>query len=196
MSISSVNPYMSMMSVYKTANENKQTSNLLDTVENTQSNATTRPGEDRVSLSDEALKRAEAERMAEEESYPRPYSPMTSQAIFDKAMANLDEKGNPIFEREKPIESILPENLKILEELKQIKPTTKSEMFDKEIDISMLMSYGDKEIFTSTEQVRERHNAYIGAAVFMNMERMAKEIPTITTMEGFAESLRSLGLKL
>ena len=166
----------------------------LDTVESTQANATTRPG-DTVSISDEAVKRAEAEKAPEEDSYPRPYSPMTSQQIFDKAMANSDENGRPRFEREKPIESILPENLKILEELRQMKTNGRSEVIDKQVDISMVMMYGDKEIFSSTEQVRARNRDFWGA-VELNMERMAKNIPTINTMEGFAESLSSFGLKL
>ncbi|HEY9018521.1 hypothetical protein [Thiomicrospira sp.] len=175
MSISSVNPYMSMLAAYKTATADaKQSNTPLDTVENTQVKATTRPG-DTVSISQEGLNQVKKEQNPEPD-YPRPYSPMTSQQIFDKGMANLDENGNPVFGREKPIESILPENLKILEELKQVKPANKHEMIDKEIDIAMLMVYGDKEVFSSTEEVRARHKAYIGASVFMNMERQTQDL--------------------
>lgn len=189
MTISSINPYMSMMTAYKTANENKQTNNLLDTADNTQSSATTRPGDDTVTISDEAVKRAEAEKAPEEESYPRPYSPMTSQQIFDKGMANLDENGKPVFGREKPIESILPENLKILEELKQVKPANKHEMIDREIDIGVIMTYGDKEVFSSTEEVRARHHAHIGAAVFMHQEWATRDLHAAKQNQGISPSL-------
>lgn len=190
MSISSVNPYMSMLAAYKTATaDNKQSNTPLDTVENTQAKATTRPGEDTVSISQEALNQAKKEQSSEPD-YPRPYSPMTSQQIFDKGMANLDENGKPVFGREKPIEAILPENLKILEELKQVKPASKHEMIDKEIDIAMLMTYGDKEVFSSTEEVRARHNAHIGASVFMYMEwQVDLEVP-----KSGKESLPTMGV--
>lgn len=173
MSISSINPYMSMLAAYKAANENTTVNNTANTVESTQATVT-RPG-DTVSISQEALNQAKKEQNPELD-YPRPYSPMTSQQIFDKGMANLDENDKPVFGREKPIESILPENLKILEELKQVKPANKHEMIDKEIDIGMLMVYGDKEVFSSTEEVRARHNAYIGASVFMHQAWATKDL--------------------
>jgi hypothetical protein len=187
MSISSVNPYMSIMAAYKAAQEKSNAESTLQEVAETK--PTTRPGGDTVMISDEALKRAEAEKAPEEESYPRPYSPMTSQQIFDKGMANLDENGNPVFGREKPIESILPENLKILEELKQVKPANKHEMIDKEIDIGMLMVYGDKEVFSSIEEVRARHNAYIGASVFMHQEWATRDLHATKQNQGVSPSV-------
>lgn len=183
MSISSVNPYMSMLAAYKAATaDTKQSNTPLDTVENTQAKATTRPG-DTVTISQDAAKRSEMAQASAESSEPRMYAPMTSQQIFDKGMANLDENGNPVFEPMKPIESILPENLKILEELKQVKASTKHEMLDKETDIFTIMRYGDKEIFTSVEQVRERHDAHIGASVFMNLEWQSRDLPVIKSGE-------------
>ncbi|MBE0471129.1 MAG: hypothetical protein IBX55_16660 [Methyloprofundus sp.] len=189
MSISSVNPYMSMLAAYKAATaDNKQSNTPLDTVESTQAKATTRPGEDTVSISQEALNQAKKEQSSEPD-YPRPYSPMTSQQIFDKGMANLDENGNPVFGREKPIESILPENLKILEELKQVKPANKHEMIDREIDIGIIMVYGDKEVFSSTEEVRARHKAYIEASVFMHQEWATRDLHATKQNQGISPSV-------
>src|SRR5690554_6775724 len=99
MSISSVNPYMSMMAAYKAATaDNKQSNTPLDTVENTQANPTTRPGEDTVSISQEATQKSR------EDKYPLRNDPV---ALYNEWL-DTESRYIKLFEP-KPFEDLLPE---------------------------------------------------------------------------------------
>lgn len=150
MSITSVNPYAS---AYQTAaTNNKQTNNLLDTVENTQAKATTRPGEDTVSISEEASQKSRAEQYALKDD---------PDLLFEEWLATAPEKAYLNFPEKREWDELLPENQTLINDLsgqasKELNEEKRRLIFD---SISTIKMFGDKEIFTSLEDVGKRVQA-------------------------------------
>jgi hypothetical protein len=142
MSITSVNPYVS---AYQTAaTNNKQTNNLLDTVENTQSKVTTRPGEDTVSISEEASQKSRAEQ----------YALKTDPVAFYQEWLESDPRYLTLA-GPKPYEELLPETQAYIDQLHERlqQATTGEDRLRIQGLIGTASSYGDKEIIDNDGDV-------------------------------------------
>jgi hypothetical protein len=150
MSISSVNPYMSMMATYKAAQEKSNTESTLQEVAETK--PTTRPG-DTVTISQEASQKSRAEQYALQDD------PIE---IFNKWLAEGSDVpyfslGGAGMSGYTP-EEILPENVPLLSELKQkaqqeTDPEVKRNYMFK---ISVLEGLGSSEIFKTEGDIDAR----------------------------------------
>ncbi len=191
MSVASVNPYLSMMSAYKAASDNKQTNNLLDTVETTQSSTTTRPGDDTVTISQEASRKSRLEQ------YPLKDDPVE---LFNKWL----EEGSdvPYFSlggtgmNGYTPRKILPENEVLLSELRQkaqqeTDPEAKrtymfkisvldglgaSEMFKTESDIDARVLAENQSLYLKQQYLTEKYGNPNGAMDSGFMQRAEQAI--------------------
>ena len=142
-----ISPVTPNTSAYHTPTiNNKQTNNPLDTLEGTQAKST-RPG-DTVSISQEASQKARLE------EYPLQSDPVE---IFNKWKS--EGRSYPTIGYEsKPFDDLLPENQELISNLRDQAKNTSNEEERRliEADISIISSYGDKEIFSSREDANKR----------------------------------------
>lgn len=194
MSISSVNPYMSMLAAYKAATaDNKQSNMPLDTVESTQAKATTRPGSDTVSISQEAAQKSRAEQYALKDD------PI---GLFlewkEKGVDTINLGETPIDKSE-----LLPENVEFITQLKEEYKSASSleERRSINADISTVTRYGSDEIFTSRSDIQSRLQAEAKSASLQanyllekngelpfKLDKMETAIPSLSEITGINDT--------
>lgn len=140
MSVSPVNPYSS---TYQTTATNTKQPNT-GSVENTQSTATTRPGGDTVSISQEASQKSRAEQ----------YALKTDPVAFYEEWLETDPRYLSLA-GQKPYEDLLPETQAYIDQLKERLQQAKTG--EERMHIKGLMgtaaSFGDKEIIDNDADV-------------------------------------------
>lgn len=148
MSVASVNPYATNYQVAATNTKQPNT----DSVENTQATATTRPGGDTVSISQEAQHKSRAEQ------YKLKDDP---NLLFEEWLATDPEYAYITIPNEKDNDQLLPENQQLIERLTQkaMQETDAEKRQLMAINISNIRRWGDQELFNSEEDAINRFTA-------------------------------------
>jgi hypothetical protein len=184
MSISSVNPYTSIMAAYKVATVgNKQSNAPLGAVENTQANPANRPSEDTVSISDAGHAKSQASSIQTQ-----------AQEMYEKY---FKPSGMIYIPLEKPINELLPENQALIQTLRDEQANTPSLERRQEIQarISLISAYGDAEVFHNEAEVAERREVLHLATNMLFKETDKQQVANTVDVGKYRDDMLETGKK-